>query len=504
MAFHVLGKSMINLSKLEKSSKKTTVEPSDNIFVELGKNTYDYKDLISELIDNAIAARRNDRRLIVTIDLFVDTNNKPVEFVIKDNALGISPERLGAAITPAGIQSPGSLNEHGLGMKQAIAALGKLKYLATKTEKEDKARVLLEFKFGEIPIFYSSFDGDSGTEISVINLKPIVLSNPTVITRNLVLYLGARYRRFLRPDNKIADISMSIRRQNNSDIIYSWKIEEVKPTYFHPSTRTNKPVIVNYELARKNWKARLTFGYAPTEDSEYKELGVDTPSKFHPYSVSLNKQGLDIIRHDRVVLFHQLSEAGIIAARHPDFNNIRGEIDLIEGFSTAITKNSIIDDDNFRECISEVRKILTGEKEGEGGIKKNYLRGKTYPEQIPEALLRDRLATWLASNPINKKTDVKTEYVVEGLEGYIDILADEEAWEIKVDQAAALDVYQLFMYLDVGEISKGFLVAKDFTTGAKVAAEHITKNHKKSLTLTTIDKFPITHPPSDTEREEYY
>ncbi len=495
---------MINLSKLVKCPSKTKVLPSDHIFEELGKNTYDYKDLISELIDNSIAARRNDRMLTITLDLYVDTSNKPTEFVIKDNALGIDPDRLGVAITPAGVQLPDSLNEHGLGMKQAIAALGKLKYLATKTKIEDKARVIREFKFGDVETYYSDFDGDSGTEIALTDLKPILISNPTVITRSLVLYLGARYRRFLRPDNKIADISMNIIRQDSGAILYSWNIEEVKPIYFHPSTRTNKPVMTKYTLSGEGWEAQLTFGYAPQEDEEYQELGIEQPNKFHPYFVSLNKQGLDIIRHGRIILFHQLSEVGIISARHSDYNNIRGEIDLLQGFSTAITKNSIIDNEHFRDCIGDVRKILTGGKEGERGEKKNYLRGKKYPEQIPEALLRDRLATWLQSNPINKRKDVKTEFVVQGLEGYIDILADGEAWEIKPDQAAGIDVYQLFMYMDVGGISKGFLVAKDFTTGAKVAVDHIVKNHKKEITRATLDQFPITHPPSDVERGEYY
>lgn len=494
---------MIDISKLREYPHKTKVDPSDNIFDELGKNTYDYKDLVSELIDNSIAARRNDRMLMVTIDLYVDANSKPTEFVIKDNAQGIPQERLGVAITPAGLQLPNSLNEHGLGMKQAVAALGKLKYLATTTEDEERARVITEFKFGEIATYYSSFDIDSGTEIAVTNLKPCVISNPTVITRSLVPYLGARYRRFLRPDNKIMDLSMNIKRQDNNDVLYSWSVEEIKPTYFHPSTRTNKPVIAKYPLSGSEWKAELTFGYAPHDDEECKELGVDTPNKFHPYYVSLSKQGLDIIRHSRVVLFHQLSEIGIISARHPDYNNTRGEIDLLEGFSTAITKNFIIADEHFRECTDEVKKILTGEKPVKGK-KQNYLKSKRYPEQIPERLLRDRLATWLGNNPLQKRSDVKTEYVVQGIEGYIDILADGEAWELKPDQASAKDVYQLFMYMDVGKINKGFLVAKDFTTGAKVASDHIVKNHKKELILSTLDKFPITHFPTDAEREEYY
>ena len=47
----------------------TVVEPSDNIFSELGNNTYDYKDLLSELIDNSLAARSDDEFLKVTITI---------------------------------------------------------------------------------------------------------------------------------------------------------------------------------------------------------------------------------------------------------------------------------------------------------------------------------------------------------------------------------------------------------------------------------------------------
>jgi hypothetical protein len=71
---------MINLSNLTKADSVTTVTASNRIFQELGNNTYDYKDVISELIDNSIAARQNDRILQVTIDLFTDANGAPVEF----------------------------------------------------------------------------------------------------------------------------------------------------------------------------------------------------------------------------------------------------------------------------------------------------------------------------------------------------------------------------------------------------------------------------------------
>lgn len=494
---------MIDLTKLKECSMVTTVPQSDNIFTELGKNTYDYKDLLSELIDNTIAAQIPSRRLQVTISIFVDADNNPKTFIIKDNASGIPQDNLGLAITPAGLQSSSSLNEHGLGMKQAVAALGDLNYLATKTEGEKEARIVREFKFGDIQTFLSTFDQDSGTELCICNLKPIVVTNSAAITRSLIPYLGARYRRFLKPDNKLLDLELNIVDDDTQKATYTWQVQEIKPAYFHPLTRTNKPVIERFPLSGTNWKANLTFGYAP-QDVEYDDLGLDKPNKFHPYRVALSTQGLDVILHDRIILFGRLSELNIIPTRHPDYNNIRGELDLLEGFSTAITKNSIIYDQHFNEFLAIVRDILNGEKPGPENKKNNYLKTKTYPQQIPENLLRDRLAIWLENNALQKRTNVKTEYAVEGIEGNVDILADSETWELKTEQANALDVYQLFMYMDVGEFDKGFLVAKDFSTGAQVAKDFIEQKHKKEIVFAQHSDFPITHPPSDTEREEYY
>ncbi len=159
---------MINLEALEESTEVTKVEPVDAIFTELGNNTYDYKDLISELVDNSIAAKRRNVRLKVDIEIFIDDDNSPVRFIIRDNASGISKERLGVAITPAGVQSTESLNEHGLGMKQAVASLGTLEYLAMRTTSEKRARVVREFRFGDLDNYFcDDFPYDAGTEISM-------------------------------------------------------------------------------------------------------------------------------------------------------------------------------------------------------------------------------------------------------------------------------------------------------------------------------------------------
>ena len=79
---------MINTDQLQPSTEKVIVEPSNNIFHELGNNTYDLKDLISELIDNAIAARRPDIRLKVVIEFWVDNKNNCESIVIKAATVG--------------------------------------------------------------------------------------------------------------------------------------------------------------------------------------------------------------------------------------------------------------------------------------------------------------------------------------------------------------------------------------------------------------------------------
>ena len=495
---------MINLDELKSSVLVAEVNPSNNLFDELGRNTYDYKDLLSELIDNSVAARDEDTPLEITIDIYVDGSYNASEIVIKDNASGIPIDIFGSAISPAGRQSVNSLNEHGLGMKQAVAALGKLNYLATKTADEPQARVIREFRFGEIPIFYSDFDQDSGTEISIIDVKPIVVTNPGNITRDIIPILGARYRRFLRSDENALNLKINLRDESHrATVKYSKALTEVKPTYFHPSHRTNAPVILKHKLKGTNWSAELTFGYAPSSEEEYDELDLPVPSKFAPYKVTQAKQGLDVIYRNRVILFHQLSEIGIVSVRHPNYNNVRGELDLKEGFSTAITKNSIISDKNFVECIEKVRRIVNGEEAGPNNKTKDYLDSKRFPEELPESLLRDRLMDWLANNSIQQRKDIKKEFVVEGIEGYIDIRADDEVWEIKTRQSSAYDVYQLFMYMDVGKMEIGFLVAESFSTGAQVAAQHIKSSHNKSITLAPLSDFPINHQPSVAERAKY-
>jgi len=467
--------------------KQITVIPSSNLFDELGNNTYEYIDAISELIDNAIAAKKEEKLLEIKIEIG-SSSNKPQNqyFLIRDNAKGIKFENLANAISPGEITGESGLNEHGLGMKEAIASLGKLDYLLTKTQYDDKAHKIDKFDWGPLDVEEKNVDWDNGTIIRIKNLKPIIDFSKINYTRTYVKKLGARYRRFLKASAPKMSLIVEMKNMDNNKTIDKWSVTEVKPIYFHPNRRQNSPVIEKKVFSGNGWEAELTFGYAPN-DVQYEELGLEKPDKFSPYYVSINKQGLDIIRNDRVINFSQLSEIGIVSVRHSDYNYIRGEIDLKKGFRTAITKNSMIYEDHFRELLNKLKVFLNDPS-------KDYLVRKSWPEEISEKILRDRLAKHLKERSIDPKKNVKQEHPVRKLGGSIDILADKEAYEIKTTQADGIDIYQLFAYLDMEELDSGVFVAPDYSTGAELTAEHINSKYKKNIILAKLNEFPINYP----------
>ncbi|WP_170972300.1 ATP-binding protein [Bacillus yapensis] len=491
---------MLIIEQCKTTTKEIEVKPSNNIFSELGNNNYNFIELISELIDNSISANIENKQLEIIIDIGISNNEKNSYLIIKDNGKGIKTVDLGRAISPAGFSGGTTLNEHGLGMKQAIASLGNLKYLVTKSNEVDKANYINKFEFGKLEVLEIEVPWESGTEICVENLKDLVPKSQQKITMVVVPYLSAKYRRFLNNGTSDVRIILNLLDIDELDndglpyLIQSWELKELKPIYFHPNQRNNKPIHLQKKFKGKGWEAKFTIGYAPTNE-EYVELGMEPPKNYEPYNVSINKQGFDLIAHNRVINFTQFSELEFIKVPHHAYNYIRGEIDLVKGFKTSTTKNFVVRDKNFNELLAEINTFLETEK---------LLERKNDPTELPEHLLRDRLKHHLLTRKIEPKKDVKTEYVVEGLAGSIDILADKEAWEIKRGQASGLDVYQLFAYLDMGNIESGYLVAKSYTTGAETAVDFIKKNHSKEIILVPIDEFPINGPANSEERKKYF
>ena len=90
-------------------------------------------------------------------------------------------------------------------MKQAVASIGKLESLVTKTIDRELAISINEFRFGEIEAEEIAFDRPHGTTISIVNVNSIFINtNSASYTRTIIPYLGARYRRFLNSPVKMS------------------------------------------------------------------------------------------------------------------------------------------------------------------------------------------------------------------------------------------------------------------------------------------------------------
>lgn len=491
---------------------KIIVPRDDRIFDELGNNTYSPEDLLSELIDNSLSAR-DGKMVHIDLNFYLDEENKSLtEFSIKDDAKGIPLENFGIVICPGGSRTSDPLNEHGLGLKQSVAAMGHLIYLASKTENSNEGHLIRKFGY-EVDEESTDIIPNHGTEVRVAidENKKMKTKGYSWFKNECRKKLGARYRRFLQPDNRFAVIMMHF-YDSNRNRLADVEVEKNEPVYFHPSKAKNEPVFSNFKLKGHNWEAKLTFGYAPTKE-EYERLGMEPVSRYDVYGVTLNHQGLDIIINNRVLLFHQLYQQGIVDAQHNSFNHVRGEIELLKGFTTTVTKNQLNDTVAVKECMEQIRNILSGEAPGPGGVIKDYLKTESTPEDLPEDLLRDRLKNHLEKMPLYDCETVETEHVVEDLGGFIDVYAQMkdgsyEIWELKNEEARALDVFQLFMYMTVKkedvQVKRGFILATSFSNGAKFAVEFLNKKYGFNIIKTTYQDYPINYKPTPDELKEYF
>lgn len=480
--------------------------PFDKAYDEVGRNNYDFIDMVSELVDNSIAAKLDDETVTIQVIIKLE-NGKLSNLTVKDDASGIESNMLSEVLSLGYMNPKKGLNEHGMGLKQVIPALGSLDYLSTKTVSMEKtANIHLDkIRWKNIPITYDNSIEGHGTIISINVTKYSSNAKLRYYRNSFKALLGARYRRYLKGDPPRVKLFLQV-FESNEKKIDEW-VAPVEPLYFNTDTRDNKPEFLRFPLSGNGWKALLTFGNAPT-DEECNERGWEVPTEESPYYVSQSKQGFDVIIHDRVLLFHQLSEMGIVGQRHPGYNHIRGEIDLVEGFTTNVTKNSLRKDACYQELANKIAAILKGEAEGPNGKKTRYISSSPLSSIIKEYVYRDRLKKCIEEDDLFDTKRVTTEFTLENNLGRIDILADmndgtREIWEVKTHDANGEDVYQTYMYMDALDVKKGYLVAPKFSEGAIAAKKMLKEKHGVDVYLRRLDQHPIIYELTAEEKEKY-
>jgi hypothetical protein len=97
---------------------------TEGIFRGLAKQNMLFHQCLGELIDNAIAAKRDDQKFKVDVIFIKNSAEDTVDVYVADNSKGMSLEILKKALQLGESATTESrLNEHGFGLKNALATL---------------------------------------------------------------------------------------------------------------------------------------------------------------------------------------------------------------------------------------------------------------------------------------------------------------------------------------------------------------------------------------------
>lgn len=380
---------------------KINIQPSNNIFQELINQSMDLESAVAELCDNSLSSRMMG---IINVDIGIKGNwngsnngsliKEESLFYIRDDGDGI--DNIEKFISPgasANIKST-SLNRHGFGAKNALAALGakpiygednKILYLGgfrifSKRKEQERAIYFDRLCFGDVPVEELSveetnikFPNGSGTIIEID--EPNIYKRTQDFDR-WRFRLGARYQNYTREDgflNKRLSIKLKLLnpdgsiKQNDSGSC-EYFVTAITPQYTGNGCAIINDQPLNDGKGKGNgasvWAAKFSFGLGLTED-DLKKVEDKTIIKSHevgyPYHAGISK--IDFFMNGVLICQKDLRWAWSDAAAERYFRNgcPRIQIHLGTGFDSVLCKNDIVSDvncsaDSIEELKNKLRK----------------------------------------------------------------------------------------------------------------------------------------------------
>ena len=455
-----------------------TTPNADDFFKGLGNNFDDFFDLMAEFIDNSVSNIEINKSELDHAHIHITINESEgnlVQVKIEDTGTGIPSSLMEGAFTvgaDTGQDSP--RNEHGFGMKHAIAAANKTNdnwQVATKT-KEDLNNG--NWRSISAPFSFSPFEeteGEAdwpgypannmlpGTVISFSCPRPLfdtLAVRGATSFKTLVMYFRERVGYVY--SNVIGDnaIPMKISWKNlRGDSDRSLDIIPVRPDFHtHTDAPDPNPGSVRLDLGGGELEIKYRFGQI-SESSQHKLC----------YRVNTRDMGLEI-RVDGRLIHERLFEEIWPKKRNPSYNSFRAVVDLISGGNSATIPPTLTNKTGFQKT-EMYNKLLRWIREAHPDPPSTYERGTT------EGKLRDDLMEAKNRHIPNPKTVSKEIPCFEGLDTgvkvdlfvkYGDTL---QLYECKKKKSKLLDLYQLKMYWD-GSVRDG----RKPTEGILIASEH--------------------------------
>ncbi|OHW61204.1 histidine kinase-, DNA gyrase B-, and HSP90-like ATPase [Andreesenia angusta] len=442
-------------------AKKVKLVAGRGLFSGLAKQNLLFHQCIGELVDNAIAGTIKDSKFDVSI-IFNDVGEKGfVDLYISDKGKGMDIDTLERALQLGeSATTTNRLNEHGFGLKNALATLsdGNGEWeLWTKFKSENSKVLKVKGPFcSEMEIQderqrfpdYDFLPSEISTLIKVKVKKNFVQTSQgrgakatelNTLRRILMEHLGVMYRGYLEQDSKTYEESGRINVSIGRD---SKKVTPVQVPIANGRTE-----YVDIELGGTVYKLEYKYG---TLDEVRRDMLIQGEKASYYYQGNIPTQGIDIRLGKRVIATRLLDiiwktddDKRKSIVRHNNYNDFVGELiipELPRGVLTTVNNKTDFNlaDENWTSIfdkINEYRPLKMSRLEGEKELRTKWV-------SILEASITDK-----------EKEKILTEKKVWPSGTSIDVYRVTAAekviiYELKVGTGEPKHLYQLKMYWD--------------------------------------------------------
>lgn len=428
-----------------------------------------FDQILCEFIDNAISNFVGNNLLSKTIIVtIIQQQDKSVVVSIEDSGTGIKDLNSAFCLGNKS-QAETPLNEHGFGMKHALASANPANdnwqiYTRTKADYQNQ-----QFKKIESPYEIEDF-GASLVPIQEENWPGELNGSGTLVrfhsTWDFLYTLRKGISGKTSPFSKLIDILAQ-----DLGFIYAGLIQENKATITIQATDLEStPTQKVVTAVLPNWRQF----YEPGQGTDTFDLGggnvkikysfgaMNTTTNYSYYKKNMSSSGLEIRLNGRVLSYNLFKEVWGIE-RHNMYNHVLVTVDVVS--------------DN-RKALPSTRTSKNGLREGDGKLDKLYewvrLKMPEPRKDIQgvhdEADLFVELETHKKIHLPDPKTVTREQNVYKGIKAqvpidlYVHYQNNVIIYEGKKDETSIKDVYQLKMYwdgcvLDALQPTKGILIA---------------------------------------------
>ena len=459
------------------------------LFKGLANQNMLFHQCICELVDNSIAAKKDQESFVVNIIFSKNQHNANYTLYVVDNSKGMPYAILRKAMQLGESATEDSrLNEHGFGLKHALATLTKATEswkLWTKDFNTNKiSSVTYPFQrfmtiedndsFPDLPYMVNDISTIIQAEVSLDYIQSVQGSRGakaqdlSKLRTWLLEYLGVTYRGYLLQD-----------QHNNWEIegtiIVSIDNDKKKVSPIEIPMEGDKQNEIIVELNGKNYTLYYVAGLI--DEKKRNALLGGLGLKAH-YLQNTSTQGIDIRLGKRVIATKQLNNIWDLAP-HPKFNEFVAELIIPElprnVLKTVNNKTDIdFDDKDWKKIFDKLK--------------------DDYPIPAnPRMAIEEELRTQWKNKLLDgePRDNVVTDKSIWSAGVEVDVFREKfdtkeiTIYELKAGAAKPLDVYQLKMYWD------GLVLTQEYPTNGWLICESFTNRIEdmvKKINLMTPQK----------------